>query len=1159
MKGGRALGMKRALAAFVAVGFAVPALPQFTLLGGDENKPGIVLGGKPAIDLIPGVRRGLGYPLRNDNIVPGSVEVFVGGKRLAVEEYTVDCPSGVLYVSSQVSESDSIRVIYRHDDKAETKKYAAGALPLMSMNFGGGNSMTLLMGLGGAERQNGTVMQSNNLGFANKFGNGKASLNGFFARSSRENALVERDAATPDSGGVEQGEDVSGTFVKQAASFDVGGGMSLTAEYQDIDAKFTGFNMLMASGMSENQVKQFEKEKGITRMGLGFNGGSPNSILFSNSYRSIDDGKGKIQFQDYGFKTGFAEAYYSAREIDSGFTRFKDIAEEERDQYRKERGISREKMGGALSFAKTKLSFDQNTIGQDGAQIRQQTIGFESNFLGGALRTQQIDQGFSRTGDLAEKDREQWGRERGMSRDELSLFIPKGESRIASFDSKRIEYDKRSFESTSLSYNGGKYGIQYWDRSTDGNFLRLEDLSKSELASMAESTLRMYDPEVKVRDADRQWTAREAGIDRSFLKADASPFANLALSFSQIAIDADAGGLTRDSYRAKYGEFSFGYSRTSIESGFNRMFDLLEFERNLYGNQIGFDRAEWDLAGKVGSYGFKADGLSIDERTAGLDRMRAEVKGKGFELSAGSRNIDSEFARTFDVNDPERDLFTQLIGFRQQDFAIKFDAVKGLKINGFLFDAENGDAKQDRHRRELSTIFNPDSKTELEYAYRDNQFVGEKGALFQNNFQRIRGTRDLGKVGKVTLMREDETFGGEHATQPGRNTNYLKFETKLGKGFDFMTEQGRTTFHDGGYENYQGYKLGWQVTKRLGVNVEQVLVDRDGEKPDNEALNFGFNYDFGNNLKLGYTFREDIDTVVGGKSAYRWELTPGSVGGFNVGGSYASNSQTGREDSFLGNFSLSNPKPFDFGPLKDVKIQIGYDGKNEIGVWQNEKRLADFSTKLFGSEFGLNYSRVMLQGGAIASDRVARFNLDPTGKKPLQLSMAYKLRAMPDGTEYVVRDFDARYKINDVFAVSHSTDDLPEKEKNNAILGTELKPTLGRKWAIEYKPSGKVNAILGYEELSHLDQSTVARRTNLTLTFLEESGSPIKLSYTHEQNERPSDGRRTRNEYRIGFDQKPGDNQTLSIMLGYVDWRDGLPEGELWKRTLLSLDYQLRF
>ena len=95
--GGRALGIVRAMAAVSAVSVAVPALPQFALLGeGSTANPNAPLKGKPAVDLIPGIRRGLGYPLRNDNVVPGTAEVFVNGRQYLV----IACGGGKLGTKS---------------------------------------------------------------------------------------------------------------------------------------------------------------------------------------------------------------------------------------------------------------------------------------------------------------------------------------------------------------------------------------------------------------------------------------------------------------------------------------------------------------------------------------------------------------------------------------------------------------------------------------------------------------------------------------------------------------------------------------------------------------------------------------------------------------------------------------------------------------------------------------------------------------------------------------------------------------------------------------------------------------------------------------------------------------------------------------------------
>jgi hypothetical protein len=419
--------------------------------------------------------------------------------------------------------------------------------------------------------------------------------------------------------------------------------------------------------------------------------------------------------------------------------------------------------------------------------------------------------------------------------------------------------------------------------------------------------------------------------------------------------------------------------------------------------------------------------------------------------------------------------------------------------------------------------------------------------------------QDFGNFGKVTAFHETENVTGREATRPGRVTDYLKYETGFSKGLRFTTEQARTRLADGGYENLQGYKASWQMTKRFGLSIEQLFVNREGEKPDQEATNIGVSYDFGKNLKVGYTFKKNIDTVLGGRYDTRWEITPGSFGGFDVGGSYYEGGILGAPSNSLGNFSISNPKPFAFGFLRDIKLKVGYDSETQSGVWRKENKLADLSAKVFASEIGFGYSRVMLPAGQFAEDRGIRYRLDPTQKKPFQLDVYLKSRHMPDGRIINIRDFDLSYKLGDKFVLSHTTDNFPEKQQGNAPLGTVVDPTYKRSWVLKYFMNPNAEFKFAFEDLSNIEQSTLARRTDVTLTLFAKSGSPLRLSYGVEQNEKPTDGRRTRQQYKFGFDQKPGKNQKLSFEVGTVDWADVLPQGELKHRFLLNIDYQLRF
>lgn len=410
----------------IAIGmpfFAHAQLPLFDLDG--VKDVGSPLRGKAAVDVMPGVKRGLGYPLRYGNVIRGTVAVDISGQSLKEgTDFEVDFASGVLYVKIEVKDSDSIRVRYRHDPDGKASS-GGSALPLLTLNFGRQGSMTMLMGMGGAERfVDGRVMQSQNIGIKNNFLVGNTNISGMYLVSSRSNALVAADGASPDGGQVTAGTEGTDSLIVQKATVALGSGTSFTAEYQRVDQGFAGFDALTSGGVAEETISQLEKEKGIYRMGLGFSGGSPKGLSFTNSFRTIDDGRGKITFHDYGLKSAAFDLYFNSRKIGNSFSRFEDIAETDRAQYQKERGIERTGFGGALRFGQSSLKFDRSSISQeDHNGVSKSNLSFDTPWLNAAYSTQEIDALFARAGDLAEGERDQWGKERGFGRKDMSLSL----------------------------------------------------------------------------------------------------------------------------------------------------------------------------------------------------------------------------------------------------------------------------------------------------------------------------------------------------------------------------------------------------------------------------------------------------------------------------------------------------------------------------------------------------------------------------------------------------------------------------------------------------------------------------------------------------------------------------------------------------------------
>lgn len=1145
----------------------LPLLGQVQDLLGDDEKvalePPAQLGGRLAVDLMPGYRPGLGYPLRYAGIIKGSVKADVDGVPLEEgRDFTLDYAAGVMYIARRVKAEQSIRVAYRHDPKYAHQSMQSSALPILSLSFGQSSSVQMLLGVTGVSRNSdGSMMNSNLAGMRNNFSFSGGSLAGLFLVSNQSEAMVDADSSSPDQTAPKDGVTGTDRLIVQdfSAKF---GSVSFNLNYQDVGEKFSGFSMLQAAGYDQITAAQLEKEKGLQRIGLGISAGDPSSLQLSNSMKVVSDGDATIEWGGYDIKAGAFGAYYNYRSIDQGFNRFRDLAEKDRDQLAKERGIDRMGVGGSYRFnPTTSLKYDQSTIGDRNGDISFRSFNFGSSFVNVSFLEQIFDQKFTRTKDLAEGERELWAKQRGLERREFLLSTPKDAKGLQlSYFTREVEQGKNRLSANAFSFAHGGYGIEFWNRSIDRGFGRTGDLPQADLDQMIAQTARMYDPKANPNQNDRGMLAREAGIDREFLRLTANPLKNWGMAFEQIGIVSGKNGIGRTAFQISTPSVKFDFSNMNFSAGFNRVGDLSDYERKLYGNQIGFDRTDWSFAGNFGKLGaLTVSNLTVNSAEGSADRLTAKYASNGIEIAGSMRSVDDTFRRAGSIVDPEASLLGSLAGFNQRDLAFKLTSVKNLSVEGLLYGSENPSLRQSRDRQRLDVKYSIDAKTGVRLLADRAHFDGADGALLHNDFFLGEAQRDLGSLGKVTFRHETEEVFGSEAKRPGRQTNYLKYDTNLSKTIGVGTEQARTEFADGGYENLQIYRATAKLTPKLTVTASDISIDRDGNKPDLNTYSYGIAYDFGNNLKIGYNHFRELNSAGVGRRDLRWDVSSGDYYGVDIGGSYDEKRIDNERTTTLAKFNISNKKPFNIGPLSNISIKLGFDGQSDRAIIQRENKLGDFTARLFGSDIGATYSHVILPGEHVAADRTFWLKLDPSGKNPLQANLQYKVRTLPNDDNHVIRNYDISWKPNDTFKLSHKAETLPERANGGVPLGSNLLPTGTRSWAIDWNSSKTTAYKFAFSELFNWQQNTLARKLEFGVSLFKDSGSPLTLKYGIENLEAVRDRRSTRSVFEVSFDQKPGPNQVLSMSVGTINWEQGVPQGTLANNVTFRVDYQLRF
>ena len=132
-------------------------VPQVVMGVGSSAPVAITSPGIGALETLRGNGGRTGYALAHNPIIPDSLSIYVGGKRLKLnEDYWLDASSGGLYFAVPLRASDSISVAYRYleGEAAKSQQRSAAGLQL---NLDASTHLNLLYGLN-SRQENGASL-----------------------------------------------------------------------------------------------------------------------------------------------------------------------------------------------------------------------------------------------------------------------------------------------------------------------------------------------------------------------------------------------------------------------------------------------------------------------------------------------------------------------------------------------------------------------------------------------------------------------------------------------------------------------------------------------------------------------------------------------------------------------------------------------------------------------------------------------------------------------------------------------------------------------------------------------------------------------------------------------------------------------------------------
>lgn len=1157
----RALGISAigllALALPATGGAQIPlAEPQVTTEPGEA-----LVGGRSSFDLVKTSENSVSVALRYGAIVPRSETVILEGRTLTRDrDYTMDYAAGLIYLKVRHKPGQTINVSYRYDEKqAQQGIFGTTTSPTASgFGFQLSPGTQAFVGMGYTERlADGTVLTGNLLGLSNNFSFGGGGLSGLMMMNNRSRAEISSLLGEDDKRGqVEEGEGMA--IVQKLSTSALGG--TFTANYQDIDDRFAGFQSFSAAGFSADQIRALTGEKGLKRAGIGLTGAKWGNLNFGGSQSTVGDGNGSISWRTAEANIAGVSLNWNSLVVDPGFTKFSGLREEDRQALQKESGMERQSFNLARVAGNNKANFSWASVrnSNDLQGFWRSQFALSQDWFSANWSRQSVDSGFTRFGSLREGDRDQLAREQGIDRNNLALAIKPGQL-SASFGSSTIDAPGGSLRQRDINLGLGGWNLDYRFRGVDADFHSQNALTGEDRAKFNEGVAAMYGPGIKPNANDNAGL-NSTGIDRTGLRLGGSIW-DYKTFFNRVVIDNATGSIQLNQFTVSKGSTNLSLSQQSSSDGFKGTGSLFNTERQILGDIDGLNKFQANFDTQIG----KTGKLSFDWMNAGdpfgrAFRQKLAFNQAGIQLSYARRGVEKEFTSIGRMVDNEKNLLPGLLGFDQTEVLAQYRPAGGpLQLGYHQADAINSLMDQGSSLREYEGIFNLSRNTSIAYRSASARFMDTGIATIDTTFNGFTLNHSMGRAGTVSISQETQTFDGSQQDLPDAQRRSVAYERDLNASTKFRTEQSETQFEDGTRETQVRNKVSTAISPRVGVSVEDQRILRDGDRPDEARRNYGLWVDFGAGVRLDYGYNRQINGEQGTMNSST-TLSGGEFAGLHLdGASYRTNRWDGLRQQHFGNVSFANAKPFELGFLKDIKFRYKTDTQRDYLVWQKELIDMGLSSSIGNFGIGWDYASQANNEGVRAIDRTFSLVSDKTGKAPLLASLRYGVRTTPTDEDVMIRDYSLSYQANKFLKIEHAVKTNELQNRGGILLGSLPLDERKASWTIAYQNDPKLKFDFNWNEIKRDNFNDALRReARLNATLFADNPSPIQLTYALQQWDRGGNASLAHS-YGIWFNQRPGPNQSLSFGIEHLQWGQGRPDGSGLRDWKLRFDFTGRY
>ena len=1126
--------------------------------------------GTPGIEMIPLKVLDAPIRLRFRGIYPHSDTVTLDGQALARgTDYNIDYISGVLYLMKQANVGQVLRLNYQYDASSQPAAIIhgpSGAQVAPPKQFAP------------------EIGSAPHLDFANtKLLTFSTGLN--FGGISSSGLLMITPHATPGSqaanftGALDQGSQ----FLVQNFSTKFSHG-TVNLDFQDISRNFTGFNLARAAGMDSNVVDQLQKEAGLRRMGFSMDDVTLGPLKISNSFRTVKDDGGSISWKSLGLQAGGLSLTYSARKVDSGFSRFADLSEKDHDQLMKEAGLDRQNLGAEYKAKGSDLSFMSSMIKDEfGGTINRDALDFSAKSWKLDLGQQSVSSNFARMDSLTDPEKALFGRENGLNRKWLNFQTDPlgkgGQPVIVAL--QNVSSPTGVFRSEDVSLGGKNWSASFAERKMDQGFGLQANLADSEVDKNVQSIGKMYQASgVPTGPGDRAAFLQGADVDRSAFRFTLQPKKDWNLDLEQVTLRGSLDYASLQSFLFNTKNMDLTLRREHEGINFTEAPQLFGFEQQRLGNVPGLDMTNLAFNWRLG--GFKKLSMTMMDSSSpngGAQRDTFAYSDKKIDVSYASRNVDPHFSNANSLTDPENNLLASLMGFRETDFHMKWNLLPKMTMETLWADEKNDTTNADAFQHNFLLSWDPNKNTHLAYTMLDTKSDSALETLYRSRISQFLLSENLGKYGKLQYVHENDTAVdpngnpapatvGQQAPPPDPNLpqgdsskDYFSYEAQLDKKTSIKTEQTLTRFSDGSKEDVSANTINRALTDHVGVSYTDLRIDRPGVDKDETKHNYGVWFDIAKGVRLSYGFVRDNNQIQGNTANSTIGLTPGNVGLLHVDAlGLNTNSWDQLHNQVATNVQLKSSKPLSMGFLKNIQFNLGMDTSSDYSAWQRDNKLFNLSGNVGSNSFMVEYkSQLDSITNEHGIDRFVKFETDQSDKRWLKASVKLKQRVIPGQGTTTIRDYSITMRPLKNLEITNQVLTNPEEQfRPDALLGSITSPWRVNKYKLDYHSGQSTSIGATWEDRINDITRDFYRTAGVDMELFKNSGSPLTFWYGMEQGG-GSTPRQTAARYYLKFYQKPGPNQVFNIFAGNISYDYTKDSGFSKNNWTLHLDYEYRF